>query len=118
VTPQRWAATFYEHHWEDNQIVKSVHGWAASDSIDAALERAWADFGRNLNRRPYVVGNGLYCDEVGRYATFEEALAHYRRLRKPRPGEWRAIGLWNEDECDGATDGNHDGLTDEQREQF
>jgi hypothetical protein len=68
--------------------------------------------------KPYVVGNGLYCDEVARFATFEEALAHYRRLRKPRPGEWRAIGIWNEDECDGATDGNHDGLTDKQREQL
>jgi len=43
--------------------------------------------------KPYVVGCGYYCEEVGRYATFAEAKAHYGRLGRPRR-------LWNEDRVD------------------
>ena len=63
--------------------------------------------------KPYRVGNGLYCDEVGAYETFEEALEHYKRLPKPGRTEWRAIGIWNQDQVD-VDDST--GLTEEEQE--
>lgn len=64
--------------------------------------------------KPYKVGNGYYCDLVGEYATFEEALAHYQRIPHPKRNEPpRVKGIWNAELLDYDTDG----LTEEEREQ-
>jgi len=64
--------------------------------------------------KPYIVGNRLYCVEVGAYATFAEALEHYERLPKPTRYEICVIGICNADECDNESSG----LTDEELEQL
>lgn len=66
-------------------------------------------------KKPYKVGNGLYCDIVGEYETFKEALEHYKKIPPPKRGEWRARGLWNEDRID---IGDSSGLTEEEEAQL
>lgn len=64
---------------------------------------------------PYSVRNGMYCDEVSRHETFEEALAAFRRLKHPRPREWRVIDLVNLDRVD---IDDSSGLTDEEEDEL
>lgn len=62
---------------------------------------------------PYVVRD--MSDEVARYPTFAEALVRYLDLREVIRSRANIV---NEDECDGATDGNPDGLTEDERGQL
>lgn len=62
---------------------------------------------------PYVVRD--MSDEIARYPTFAEALVRYLDLREVIRSRANIV---NEDECDGATDGNPDGLTEDERGQL
>ncbi len=63
-------------------------------------------------QKPYVVGDGMYCDEVARFETFAEALAFYGTRKNPSRFEMRAVGIWNE----ALLDVDDNGLTYEETE--
>lgn len=80
-------------------------------TIKAAMALGAAECRESLS--PYVVRD--MSDEIARYPTFAEALVRYRELFERIRGRANIV---NEDECDGATDGNQDGMTDEERGQL